>query len=163
MTASLRILGIDPGLVGGWAVVDTDGALIAAGDIPVAGSGAGTMVSAPLVAAIVNAHGPDVACVESVHSMPRQGVASSFKFGRAVGVVEGVIGSIGLRVHHVTPQAWKKYFNLSSDKEQSRQRAINMWPEKASLFFSRKRDKDRAEAALIAEWYRAKVLGGASE
>jgi hypothetical protein len=53
----------------------------------------------------------------------------------------------------VTPQRWKKLMGVTADKNTSRQLAINLWPDQAHLF-ARVKDVDRAEAALIAEWYR---------
>ena len=58
-------------------------------------------------------------CMESVHSMPGQGVASSFQFGRAVGVISAVAELTNYPFHLVTPQKWKKYFHLTSDKNES--------------------------------------------
>lgn len=145
------ILGIDPGLEGGWAFVTDDGALMGAGDMPVAGTGAKRMVSGPLLRGIVEPWGPAKAIVEDVHSMPKQGVASSFRFGRALGVAEGVLDGMGIPVVWVSPAKWKKSLGLSADKEQSRQRAIRQWPAHAALF-ARKKDHGRAEAALLALW-----------
>lgn len=146
----MRVLGIDPGIVGGWAVLDEDGTLIAAGDLPVAGTGAQRMVSGPLLAIELTRYRDNArAVVEQVSAMPKQGVSSSFKFGRAVGVAEGVCDGLGIPVSWVTPAKWKKALGLGADKEQSRQRAIRQWPASASLF-GRKKDHGRAEAALIA-------------
>lgn len=148
----MLMLGIDPGIIGGWAVVsDADGALIAAGDLPVAGTGAQRMLSGPLLREIIQACAPDRVTVEQVSAMPKQGVSSSFKFGRAVGVAEGVCDGLGIPVEWVTPRRWKRDLGLGADKEQSRQRAIRQWPARASLF-ARKMDHGRAEAALIALW-----------
>lgn len=83
--------------------------------------------------------------------MPKQGVSSSFKFGRSLGLVEGVCDGLGIPVQWVTPNRWKKAMRLGADKEASRQLAIRRWPEQAALF-ARKKDHGRAEAALIALW-----------
>jgi crossover junction endodeoxyribonuclease RuvC len=88
--------------------------------------------------------------------MPGQGVTSMFNFGRSYGDVRGVIGAMEVPLHFVTPQKWKKHFGLSSDKEQSRLRAIRMFPAVADSF-KRKKDDGRAEAALIA-LYGSEVL-----
>lgn len=141
-------LAIDPGIIGGWAIIGVDGSLIAAGDLPVAGAGSQRMVSGPLFRAIVAQYQPDRVIIENVNAMPGQGVSSSFKFGRAVGVVEGVIDGIGVPISWVTAAKWKKAFSLTADKEQSRQRAIRQWPGMSGLF-ARKKDHGRAEAALI--------------
>lgn len=150
--AALRVLGIDPGVEGGWAIVGDDLELLAAGELPVSGEGTKRMVSGPLFRGVIADWFPTNAVIEDVHAMPKQGVSSSFKFGRAAGVVEGVIAGMLLPTVWVTPQAWKKHFRLvGSDKEPSRQKALQLWPNMATLF-ARKKDHGRAEAALIARY-----------
>lgn len=62
--------------------------------------------------------------VESVHSMPGQGVSSSFKFGYTTGLVTGAVvaraagNGVLLSQHKVTPQSWKKHFNLIKTKKE---------------------------------------------
>src|SRR5258708_2490068 len=120
------------------------------------------MVSAPLFAAIVERFTPARAIVERVGAMPRQGVSSTFKFGRAVGLVDGVIGAELVPVAYVSAAVWKRHFGLGSDKEQSRQKAIEIWPASAAELLARKKDHGRAEAALIPLWrQRAAVVAGA--
>lgn len=156
------VLGIDPGITGGWAVVD-NGKLVSAGDLPVAGEGVQRMVSAPLMRALIPQFRPDQAVVERVGAHPNEGRTSVFRFGRAVGVIEGVIGGAGIPVSYVAPGVWKRHFALPADKERSRQRAIETWPDMADLLFAHKKDHGRAEAALIALWgYRAMKLAGAA-
>ena len=55
-----------------------------------------------------------VCYIESVHSMPKQGVASSFKFGRNFGFLMGVITTLGFRIELITPQKWTKTLGLGS-------------------------------------------------
>ena len=52
-------------------------------------------------------------------------------------------------VRPVPPSTWKKALGLSADKNASRQRAIETWPEHVRTF-ARVRDDGRAEAALLA-------------
>jgi len=52
--------------------------------------------------------------------MPRQGVASAFKYGRAAGTIEAVIACLGIPTVLVEPSKWKRAFHLNSDKEASR-------------------------------------------
>ena len=54
-------------------------------------------------------------------------------------------------MHLVTPNKWKKHFNLSSDKDTSRQLAIQRFPDHYELFKLKKHD-GRAEASLICLW-----------
>lgn len=157
----IRILGIDPGIEGAWAIVDSFGNLQACEDMPVAGEGTNRMVSAPLLKWAIDRHKPTIAIVERVASRPGQGVASMFKFGRSVGVIEGVIGACDLRIVYVAPAVWKRHFGLSGDKEPSRLRAIETWPASAAEHFRLKKDHGKAEAALIALWgLRAAMAAG---
>jgi crossover junction endodeoxyribonuclease RuvC len=94
---------------------------------------------------------PGYAMIELVSSMPKQGVASTFKFGRAFGTVLGVLAATGTPYHFVGPGRWKKHFRLSADKEQARALAVRLWPEAAGQF-SLKKHHGRAEAALIARY-----------
>ena len=81
--------------------------------------------------------------------MPRQGVASTFKFGAPYGAVLGVLAALKIQTHLVAPAAWKKHFRLDSDKEKSRALALRTFAASPE-HFSRKKDHNRAEAALLA-------------
>ncbi len=50
---------------------------------------------------------PDFAAVERVHSMPGQGVASTFTFGLGYGRVLGALEALGVPTVLVEPRAWK--------------------------------------------------------
>jgi len=92
--------------------------------------------------------------LEKVHSMPKQGVASSFAFGRSLGVIEGVVAALGMPLVWAVPNVWKREMKLTGKgKGASRQMATNLWPDCADLFKLVKHD-GRAEAALMAEWGR---------
>jgi crossover junction endodeoxyribonuclease RuvC len=145
------ILGIDPGVTGAWAIIDHRGNLVLVGDLPVAGEGARRMVAGAVLADIIKHHRPDRAVVERVGAMPGQGVASMFKFGQAVGTVVGVLAALAVPTLYVAPAVWKRHHNLPADKESARQRALELWPARASDF-ARKLDHGRAEASLIGLW-----------
>lgn len=92
-------------------------------------------------------------CLEDVHAMPCQGVTSMFSLGHSLGCIKGVLASLwgGDRVRLVQPQAWKKYYGLTNNKEESRLLAIELFPEMKDKL-KRKKDSDRAEALLIAKY-----------
>lgn len=143
----ILVLGVDPGLSGALAWYYPDHpAVVGVDDMPVAGGD----VDPDAIADSVWKMAPDFAVVEAVHSMPKQGVASSFKFGRSYGAVLGVLAACKVPVHLVAPTVWKRHFRLSADKDQSRALAIRLWP--GSDRFRRRKDDGRAEAALIARW-----------
>jgi len=82
--------------------------------------------------------------------MPKQAVASTFKFGRATVAIEAVIALCNIPCSLVEPSIWKRHHGLyGGDKETSRQRALQLFPT-AHTLLARKRDHNRAEAALIA-------------
>lgn len=139
------IMGLDPGASGAVAFYYPNSPqLISAYDVPLVDG----YINASALYDLIRQYGPELAVVEIVHSMPKQGVSSSFSFGRAYGTALGVIGAMKIPVVHVSPTKWKKYFGLSSDKESARALAISKWP--ASLHFRRKKDHGRSEAALLA-------------
>ena len=145
----MKVLGIDPGLDGAIALLG-DG-FLAVRDMPTAGELKRRVVVAAEAAGIIRAWTPDIAVIERVHAMPKQGVTSSFRFGQALGTIEGVLGALLIPVEYVTPQAWKKHFRLTANKDDARLRAIQTWPRIADEL-RRKKDADKAEALLIAQY-----------
>jgi len=140
------VAGIDPGLSGGLAFYfPAAPARVAAEDLPVAD---GNIDAANLAARIAQMR-PDFAIVERVGAMPKQGVASTFRFGAAYGAVLGCLAACSVPVQLVAPSVWKRHFRLGADKEESRALAIRLFPACATQF-SRKRDHSRAEASLLA-------------
>ena len=150
------ILGVDVGKTGAIAAL-LDGQLAAVHDMPVAGN----IVSAALLRDICDEYlyatlgGEGIAIIEDVHAMPKQGVTSSFSFGRSLGVVEGVLAGAGWSLRYVSPAKWKRALGLTSDKGACRRRACELWPNQSPLF-ARVKDDGRAEAALIAHWWQTK-------
>lgn len=57
------------------------------------------------------------ACIEKVHSMPEQGVASSFKFGMGYGFLLGCLTAAGIPFETVTPQLWQKSLSIPPRKK----------------------------------------------
>ena len=101
-----------------------------------------------------------IACIEKVHSMPRQGVSSSFKFGFVTGILHGIFRMADIPLYTATPQAWKKEILAGTDK--SKQAAIDYclraYPD-IKLFRTEKSrvyNHNMAEALCIAEYARRK-------
>lgn len=142
------ICAIDPGISGALAFYFPDcPERVAAEDMPVAAGDVDAVTLARRIATMA----PDVVFLERVGSMPGQGVASTFKFGRSFGTAIGVIGALKLPLHLITPSKWKGHFHLDSDKEKSRALAIRLFPAVADQF-ARKKDHGRAEAALLCRY-----------
>jgi len=148
MDKSFCIAAIDPGKSGAVAYYFTSHShVVSVEDMPVVDH----RVNGVELSNRLNQMKPDACVIELVSSRPGQGVASMFNFGMAFGVAIGVVQALHIPVHFVAPSKWKRHFNLSKDKEESRRLAIDLWPDSADRF-SRKRDEGRAEAALLAKW-----------
>jgi len=153
----VRVLGVDPGAQGGLAIIH-DGRLVKGTRMPIVKVRGKAMVDAR---AVVEWWGDcltpfDVAVVEAVHAMPRQGVSSSFQFGRMLGGIEALVHSVGKPVHYVTPASWKKSMGLSSEKQQSIDAAKIRFGSAADELLRHKADDGISEAALIAAFWRGK-------
>jgi len=139
------ICGVDPGRGGAIAMLYPDGRLYLE-DMP----SIGKEISGGALADTFNEFRPDVVYLEQVNSFG-QGRTSAFNFGQGFGVIKGVLAALHIPYHMVTPMKWKKHYGLNRDKDASRILATRMWPKEASMF-KRKKDSDRAEAALIAKY-----------
>jgi hypothetical protein len=158
------VLGIDPGITGGLALIESGERhrVLLAGDIPTLGEDHKRRVHVLAVLKFIRTHMPDHAIIERAQAMPDQGASSGFNYGRAVGALEACVQGLMIPLTIVETTAWKKAHGLikPSDvdgkawskivKENSRQRAIMLFPD--APFFQRKLDHGRAEAALIASY-----------
>jgi crossover junction endodeoxyribonuclease RuvC len=141
-------LSIDPGAISGAYALFFAGKAVKVGDLPVVngqldGAELGRMVAGMELEAAV---------VERVGSMPKQGVASTFKFGMAVGIIHGVVLANEVPLHWVTPGTWKRHFRLTgTDKDAARALAIRLYPTVEGL--SRKKDQGRADALLMGRYF----------
>lgn len=120
----MLIIGIDPGASGGIAW-HTDGGMDCC-KMPETERD----VWQALAEAASDRTQPVKAYIESVHSMPGQGVASSFKFGRNYGFLRGCLIALEIPFEEVTPQKWQTSMGCRTkgDKNVSKSRAQQLWP-----------------------------------
>ena len=152
---AMQILGIDPGITGGVAVISATGTrppIIEDGmRMPVTLHRSKKLVDGKRLFEWLSSFDIDVAVVEWVHAMPKQGVSSSFSFGRSTGSVEAIAMLVSDRMEWVTPAIWKKHFGLSRSKLASIEEARHRFG--VSYRWDKKADDGIAEAALLAQWY----------
>lgn len=142
------LLAIDPGALSGAFAVFFNDASSTVHDIPVVDR----QIDGAALSRLIRDIKPPVAVVELVNSMPKQGVASMFRFGVSVGVIHGILAACGVPFHLVTPGVWKKSLGLTGkDKEAARALAIRMYPEVSGL--DRKKDVGRADALLLGHYW----------
>ncbi len=155
----MRIIGIDPGLSGGIAVLE-DLKIYDIFDMPIMSEGKknkNQLNSAQMVN-IINKHilenEDTFVIVEQVSAMPGQGVTSMFNFGQSFGSIKGICAALGLPIFYVRPAKWKKHFELiNSSKDASRTKVIEMYPSISSRL-TKKKDVNKADAILIARYFR---------
>ena len=154
----MRIIGIDPGLSGGIAILD-DNKVIELFDMPVMPDGKKNkrQLNSALLAKMIKDNIKNledtVMVVEQVNAMPVQGVTSMFNFGQTFGAIKGICAALGLPIFFVRPAKWKKHFELiNSSKDSSRTKAIEMYPS-ISEQLSKKKDVNKSDAILIARYY----------
>ena len=74
---------------------------------------------------------PCRALIERVHAMPKQGVSSSFAFGRNVGVLHGALAALRIPYDEITPQRWQTFMGCMTrgDKTVTKRRAQQVLPQ----------------------------------
>ena len=156
----MLIIGIDPGISGSICFFE-DGKILEVIEMPVMTEGKknkkqvnGAQVYNEILKKIdkIEKHNVRV-IIEKVSAMPGQGVTSMFNFGQSFGILKGICSAMQLPLYYVRPAKWKKYFGLiNSEKDASRTRAIEMFPNFSSQL-SKKKDINKADAILIASFY----------
>ena len=153
------IIGVDPGINGAISVIENK-KIIEVYDTPtmIEGKKNKKQINGAQVSNIIKErlnHGKEViVVVEHVNAMPGQGVTSMFNFGQSFGVIKGICAALSLPIYFVRPTKWKKHFNLiKTNKDASRTKVIEAYPEISSKL-SRKKDSNRADAILIALYFK---------
>ena len=145
------LVGIDPGISGALVAVTANGIadwLL----MPTMVVGSKKRVNPAAVAAWLRDIKPDHVVIERVGAMPGQGTASMFSFGHSAGVLEGVVAALGLPYTLATPQQWKGAAALiGANKDASRTRALQLWPDVRELH-AKAKGQALADAALIAQF-----------
>lgn len=136
------IIGVDPGQAGGIAYIFESGT-VEAYKMPETERDVYDLLEMPGVDYEIGVF------LESVHSMPGQGVSSSFKFGRGYGFLRGIVTALKYPLHDVTPQKWQKAIGCLSggDKNVTKQKAQQLFPHLKITHAT-------ADALLIAEYGR---------
>ena len=156
----MLIIGIDPGISGAICFLK-NGKVIDAIEMPSMAEGKknkkqvnGSQIFNEISVRIKDFNKEDIKVViEQVSAMPGQGVTSMFNFGQSFGVLKGICSAMQLSMHFVRPAKWKKFFNLiNAEKDASRTKAIEIFPY-ISTQLSRKKDANKADAALIASFF----------
>ena len=137
-----KIIGIDPGSGGGLAVT-VDGQLLELTSMPETDHDVNSF--------FLRHEDADCAYLEQVHSMPGQGVASTFKFGMNYGFLRAMLTAHGIRWIDVTPPKWQSALGIRAIKDEPKTAHKNRLKGRAQQLFPKwKITLKTADAALIA-------------
>ena len=141
-------IGIDPGDTGAACLLTDEGPSF----IDFKGATSASIVSSLLE--WQREYTVELAVVELVHSLPKQGVVSTFNFGRSFGWCQGVLDALLLPWRLVTPQKWQA--GLGADKSKGKAGLVEV-AERLFPMADFRGPKGgilsgRADAALIALW-----------
>jgi hypothetical protein len=160
---TLFTLAIDPDAFGAGAIVSETGAIVDIFDMPQANVKPARLVDLRQLAVIIDQWSDKVGdvFVEKAWARPRDPPSFAFRVGHNFGGVCGVVNAHFLRLHLVSPQAWKKWAGVTSDKETSRQEASIRFPAECGRW-NLKKHHGRAEAVLIAAYGHVSLLRAAA-
>lgn len=141
-------IGIDPGQSGGIAVVFSTGANPIAMKMPETER---DVWEAIRDLTTFNTTGATHLCaaIEKVHAMPKQGVTSTFTFGKGYGGLRMALIAACVPFVDVTPNTWQKALSCQTGGDKNVSKALAQ-----QLFPSVKVTHALADALLIAEWLR---------
>ena len=155
------ILGIDPGKTGGIALIESKRPIMLHGlRMPTQPVASKYTLYPSAIKRVLKDNGMDIrrdvvdaVVIELVNAMPKQGVSSTFQFGRMFGAVESWAHSFYPgKVQYASPSTWKPAMGLTGKtKADSIARAGALFGDKD--FWPLKSDDGIAEAALMALWY----------
>ena len=143
----MHIVGVDPGFSGAISVINESLNVVETMKLKDA-----TWVE--VIAMLNRVDRPCFAMLEQVHSMPRQGVASSFKFGTSFGGLQASLAAAAVPYEMVTPSKWQRSLGCLSkgDKNVTKNMAQRLFPNEKVIHAT-------ADSLLIA-YYAMKVWKG---
>ena len=151
-------MGIDPGTIGGISIIENNPnklpKIIFAKKMPTVSLYGKKIVDTKKLFDFINNFKIDVSIIEKVHAMPRQGVTSSFQFGRSFGAIETLAYLLSQRVDYVAPVVWKKYLGVGSSKKDSLDMARLKFGE--NEIWNKKTNDGIAEASLLVLYWLSK-------
>lgn len=174
-------VGIDPGLTGAVAIIE--GEELEFHDTPVLSTGTRNVIDAAKCAALLRdihwdcrmkdglllpreQHKRLMVTIEKSQPMPPMGKKdgqtvghgsiASFSLGYSFGIWIGILAALEIPYQTVAPQTWKALLmkNEPKEKDASRLVARRLWPTQTEEALSRKKDHNRADALLLAEYGR---------
>lgn len=158
------IIGVDVGLEGGISYLERDGQRVTVLPMPTVEERVSGKVRPRVdlwrlaeILCRMRDEGAVAAWVERVGPMPTDSNMTAFSFGWAAAAVSMGLASVKIRTFYVQPLVWKRSFKLSKEKELSRLKASQLFPEDCHQW-NLKGQHGLAEAVLIARYGRSVMV-----
>lgn len=150
----MNVITIDPGLSGGIAILSSGN--VTAHVMPANKIKNKRFLDLPSIKDLIGVASPSLVILEKQQSMPRQGVASTFKTGLNYGKLIGLLEGLGLDYIEVGPREWKKI--LPKEKRAEKKHTIDLVSSLYPLVNlvpprCRKKHDGMADALGILFWY----------
>lgn len=143
----MTYIGVDPGKMGGFALIYGDGK-----------AAAFPWDDEAFIDEVSSARAQDncLAIVERVGAMPKQGITSTFNFGTSYGFIQGVLKALHVPYQLILPRTWKAEYGLNSDKAKSIEVCKRLFPDVSILRTPKCRVESdgMSESLLICEYGR---------
>lgn len=149
MTAPFYI-GVDPGVSGGWAMLDSQGGVVAwmkMADTPegIAGQPGELILPLPPASRVR-------ALVEKIHAFPAMGKAAAFTFGGSYWSIRTALTASSVPFDEVQPKLWQKIIGISYPPKLAARDKKNITKARAQQLFPRTPVTHAiADALLLAE------------
>jgi crossover junction endodeoxyribonuclease RuvC len=147
MQSNKTVMGVDIGING--ALSFYDGVELIIYDMPTFKVKGGNEYDANQIARIIKENKPSYAVIEKAMLMPSNGKKSYQSLGLCQGLFYGVLCCLDVPYEIISPMVWKKAMQCPKEKDASRMRASQLFPQFAHNW-DRKKDDGRAESSLIA-------------
>lgn len=152
------VVGIDPGLTGAFAAVDSAGTYTVEDmpTVPLPGNGLvrrridGLSLARALRHMVPAGHACMVV-MEDVQAIGGSAVQTMGSMMRSVGTAEAAVEILRMDLKRANPKVWKKAYGLDADKAKSLKVAREMFPDIRHML-ARAKDHNRAEALLLAHY-----------
>jgi hypothetical protein len=170
MNGPRLFVGIDPGVSGGLAAVDSRGRAVAWTGMPETEADIWQwLVDIGATSLDESGNTQIAAALEKVSSSPQMGVVSAFTFGKGVGILRMALIAAEIPFDEVTPGTWQRVMGIrqqtgktafgtthQKDKNINKRRAQELFP-------GVKCTHAISDALLIAEWCRRSRVGQLAE
>lgn len=149
----MRILGIDPGIRGAFALAEKSGVVMCE-VMP---------ESTEEIISLIQNWEPTHVYIEKAQAMPKQGVSSVFSYGTGFGILIGIVKTLKLPMRLVPSREWTKSIHLGTSsgtaKERSKEAALNLFPNINFLASprSKKLHDGLIDACCLAEFARREL------